>query len=56
MWALVEVEATCEEDAIKQAFELNKAGEVSYESAGFDHSDAEVTSVEESEGEVISTN
>ena len=47
MWAIVEVDATCEEDAIKQAFEKNAAGEVDYESAGFDHLDAELTDVEE---------
>ncbi len=47
MWAIVEVEASCEEDAIKQAFELNAKGEVSYESSGFDHLDAELTEVEE---------
>lgn len=49
MWAIVEVEATCEEDAVKQAFEQNAEGLVSYESSGFDHLDAELTDVEEVE-------
>lgn len=46
MWALVEVEAKCEEEAIKVAFERNKAGELSYEYSGFDLSDAELVDVE----------
>lgn len=47
VWAIVEVEATCPEDAVKQAFEQNAKGMVSYESSGYDHTDAELTDVEE---------
>ena len=49
MWAILEIEAESEEEAIKKAFEQNAIGEVSYESSGFDHLDAELTSVEEVE-------
>lgn len=46
-WALVEVEATCEEEAVKIAFERNAAGVVEYEYTALDNSDVELTGVEE---------
>jgi hypothetical protein len=47
MWAIVEVEATCKAYAIKQAFEQNKAGNVSYEYSGYLNEDVELSDVEE---------
>ena len=47
MWALVEVKATCPEDAVKQAFELNERGEIDYEQTAPDHLDAELVAVDE---------
>lgn len=46
MWALVEVEATCVEGAIAQAYVLNKEGRVDYEHGGYDNYDAEVVYVD----------
>lgn len=49
MWAILEVEAKCEEEAIAKAFADNKAGTVSYEYSGYDNSDAELSGVEDEE-------
>lgn len=46
MWALVEVEAPNRKEAERLALAENEKGNVSYESAGLDTSDAEVTAVE----------
>lgn len=42
VWALVNVEATSEADAIKKAFEMNKRGEIAFEYAGYDSNEAQV--------------
>lgn len=49
MWAIVEVEAASESEAEEKALAANAEGTVSYEDAGFDTADAEVTDVEEVE-------
>lgn len=47
LWGMVEVEATCEEEAIAKAFAASKAGDIAYESCGgIDTGDAELFSVE----------
>lgn len=49
MWAIVEVEAKSQDEAERLALVQARSGEVDFESAGFDHRDAEVTDCEEVE-------
>jgi hypothetical protein len=46
MWAIVDVVAESETDAVNKAFSYNEKGLVEFEESGYDNLDAELTSVE----------